>query len=576
MRRGFHRVGYWSLISFVSYFGLSLYTVAPAFADEPVEVRFGIHRDFDRIVFDWDDDVAFDVNREGEAVVITFSRLATFDVLTAPEDFGDRLLSTERRDQPSTTFRLNAASNVGLSTLDYDDGAGGYKVIIDVVDGPEPAAQPQRVAATKPDAPGELLTPEQRYEAAFEAMLADPSNPEIALDFTKAASEVGDVRGAIAALERILLVKPDLDNIKMELGLLYQRVGANELAQSYLGKVVNSEDMPETVEDRAQSALEEADTKVAAERTRHRFSGSLFLGGRYDTNANAGPGSKDIRLFGFEGPFLNDEDTEQEDVSALAIGNLNYAFDFGTQAGHALEAGLFGLGSRYKDETDVNTSLIDGDIGPRFFLGNPIAPAASIRPFATSSYLELDDEKYRVAVGGGLNTRTGFGPVGADVTLRSVFQEFYDTGERPAASDQTGWYSTLRPSALIEPIKGTVLGVGLIAGLNNADEDFESFIEFGANVFVSQSFMSGPFTAKPMSTTLRGSYRRTEYDDPDIQVDPDNEREDDRYDISLSLDIPIIDHLALSLSGQQTWNESNLPNNEYDNTAGTAGFTFDF
>ena len=539
--------------------------------DETVTVRYGIHENFNRIVFDWSDGVTYDVDHSGDMVVVAFARPASFDVLAKATDFGDLLLAAEDSDAPSTSFGFPVASNTSLRTEGFYADDGSYKVVVDVVAEPvEPEAASAAVVPTEPQ------TPEERYEATFDAMIANPSDPEAAINFAEAASAVGDFRGAIGALERILLVNPNLDNIKMELGVLYRRVGANELAQSYLGESLESEDVPEDVQGPAETILDETEAKVAAERTRHRVGGSFFIGGRYETNANAGPGSSNIRLFGFEGPFLDDEDTEQEDVAFLTSGNLDYAYDFGTQAGHAMEADLFGLVSRYEDETDVNTSLVDGQLGPRFFLGDPLAPAASVRPFGTASYLELDDEKYRVAYGGGLNVRSALGPVGLNVTARSVRQEFFDTDERQSASDQTGWYSTLRPSAVIEPIKGTVLGAGLVAGHNNADEDFESFIEYGANVYVSQSFLSGPYTQKPLNATLGGSYRRTEYDDPDIQVDPDTEREDDRYDVTLSLDVPIVDFLSVSLSGQQTWNESNLPNNEYDNTAGTAGFNFSF
>ena len=41
----------------------------------------------------------------------------------------------------------------------------------------------------------------------------------------RAAIDKGDLPGAVSALERILLTNPDLANIKLELGLLYLRLG---------------------------------------------------------------------------------------------------------------------------------------------------------------------------------------------------------------------------------------------------------------------------------------------------------------------------------------------------------------
>ena len=62
---------------------------------------------------------------------------------------------------------------------------------------------------------------EREYQARFDAMMADLANPERSFEFVQIAVKTGDLRGAIAALERILKIQPDLSNIKLELGLQY-------------------------------------------------------------------------------------------------------------------------------------------------------------------------------------------------------------------------------------------------------------------------------------------------------------------------------------------------------------------
>lgn len=590
----------WSFLGFVLFiFGGQGPTSANESKDT-VDVRVGISDTYDRIVFDSSEPLDYNVSfgssggNEQEIVTVSFSKPHDFNLLNAPEDFGERLKGAGLSlSDPSTTIQLWVAPGMAIATNSYEED-GGYKVIVDIVGDQQASRQPAKaIVAPKPrqvpkkpivpkkpadDPPKPKsqapMSPEEAYMAAFDAMFADPSDPAASFAFVEAAVAMGNVRGAIAGLEQILLVNPNLPNIKMELGILYDRVGADEQAEHFIAEALESKDVPPDVRKRAEPILKRVEAKAAAAQNPHKVSATLFVGGRYETNANAGPGNSNIRLFGFEGPFLDDEDTEQEDVSALASASLDYAYDFGTQAGHALELGLFGFGSRYKDETDVSTSLVDGDIGPRFFLGDTLSPWGSVRPFATASYLELDDEKYRKAYGGGLNLRSLLGPAGLNMTLRSVRQDFDNTGERPNASDQTGYYSTLRPSVVFEPLKGTVFGAGAVFGHNNADRNFESFIEAGANLFATQYFAGGLLTNRPSSATLSTAYRHTSYDDADIQVDPDTERRDNRVDLSLSLDVPFTRSLALSLSGQQTWNGSNLPNNDYDNTGVTAGMTY--
>jgi hypothetical protein len=336
--------------------------------------------------------------------------------------------------------------------------------------------------------------------------------------------------------------------------------------------------MPPEVRERAEE-LEEQAREAEEAVARHRFSGTAFIGGRYETNANAGPGSSRILLFGFEGPFLADEDTEEDDFSALGSLDLDYTYDFGTQAGDRLEADILLFGSRYAEVDEANTWLLDAELGPRFFLGTVGQPAASIRPFAGATFVALDDESYLSAWGGGLNGRAyPRGDLLVEATARAAYQNFDDTDDQPLAGDQTGPYYTLRPGVTWEAVPGTILSMDALIGHADADEDFESFFEYGVAVSATQLF-AVPFswhTEAPWVATLTGAYRRTEFDEPDAQIDPDEEQKDDRFDISLSLVVPMTEELGISVTGRQTINDSNLPNEEFDNTQVTAGVSFAF
>lgn len=86
-------------------------------------------------------------------------------------------------------------------------------------------------------------------------MVADLANPERSFEFVQAAVDAGDLRGAIAALERILLINPDLPNIQLELGVLYRRAGAAELGDAYIREALAAEDVPPEVRERAEAIL---------------------------------------------------------------------------------------------------------------------------------------------------------------------------------------------------------------------------------------------------------------------------------------------------------------------------------
>jgi hypothetical protein len=159
-----------------------------------------------------------------------------------------------------------------------------------------------------------------------------------------------------------------------------------------------------------------------------------------------------------------------------------------------------------------------------------------------------------------------------------VAQNFDNTKDQPTGSDQTGTYGTIRPGATWEVVPRTFLSLDGVYGHNDADEDFETFDEYGVGLTATQLFPV-PFnwlTEQLWSVSAAGAYRRTVYDKPDPQVDPDQEQKDDRYDISLSLSVPFTDRLNLNVIGLQTWNESNLPNDQFDNTSITVGAAFSF
>jgi Flp pilus assembly protein TadD len=73
---------------------------------------------------------------------------------------------------------------------------------------------------------------EAEYDAAFQEMLRKPSDLDTLFKFAMIASRTGDLEGAISALERMLLVDPDLPRVRLELGVLYYRLGSFEVARS--------------------------------------------------------------------------------------------------------------------------------------------------------------------------------------------------------------------------------------------------------------------------------------------------------------------------------------------------------
>jgi Flp pilus assembly protein TadD len=96
------------------------------------------------------------------------------------------------------------------------------------------------------------------YDAAFQDSLAKPADPDTLVKFAAAAVKIGDLEGAISALERLLLIDGDNPDVQLELGVLYFRLGSLEAARSYLSAVRDSRRASPEAKARAVSFLREA------------------------------------------------------------------------------------------------------------------------------------------------------------------------------------------------------------------------------------------------------------------------------------------------------------------------------
>src|SRR5262245_59354723 len=89
--------------------------------------------------------------------------------------------------------------------------------------------------AASPPLPAEQRpTTRDAYNAALRDTLANPADPQVLARFASLAVQAGNLEGAISALERLLLVDGDLPDVKLELGVLYFRLGSFAAARGYL------------------------------------------------------------------------------------------------------------------------------------------------------------------------------------------------------------------------------------------------------------------------------------------------------------------------------------------------------
>lgn len=423
---------------------------------------------------------------------------------------------------------------------------------------------------------GEALaqeTPQAAYDRAFQGMLRDPGDLDKTFTYAQAAVGVADYEGAIAALERMLMINPDLPRVRLELGALYFRIQSYEIARTYLATALQAPNVPGEVRERVQALLAEIDKRVSP----HRFSGSVMAGARYETNANAGPDNAAVRVAGLPAT-LNNQFTSKEDWSAFAAANLAHVYDPQAPSGITIESTVTAYGNRHRDQKQVDLVVLEATSGPRLNLHPDTIGDLSFRPYVIANYVTLGDNPYYWAGGLGLNFGKVFTPrTAGDLTIESRQRQFHDDASRPFNSDQDGLELTARAQ-----IQHALTGdLGALFGLSvtdqNADAGSEANTEVAATVGLSKRY-EVPLSPNglPWTTTGTMTFARTEYGAPDPTVDPNTTRTDKDWRLNLATTIPLDRDWAMIANVGHSKRTSSIPNFENSNTIVSVGTTWRF
>src|SRR3954467_14895079 len=102
---------------------------------------------------------------------------------------------------------------------------------------------------------------QRQYDDAFQEMLSKPGDLDTLFKFATIAGQTGDLEGAVSALERMLLIDPNLPRVRLELGVLYYRLGSYEVARTYLESALKSPNLPAEVRSRAEKFMADVESR---------------------------------------------------------------------------------------------------------------------------------------------------------------------------------------------------------------------------------------------------------------------------------------------------------------------------
>lgn len=420
------------------------------------------------------------------------------------------------------------------------------------------AETPAGSAGLAPTLPAGLAGPRSTdLKAAFEAMYRDPGNLDKTFRYAELAARSGDFEGAVSALERMLLFNPNLPRVRLELGVLYFRLGSFEAARSYFRDVLMVPAAPADVRERVKTYMDEIERRTSD----HHFSGSLTVGSRYQTNANSGTSAGRVWV-GNTALFPSDDYTQKADANLFAALSLTHTYDFKTEPVTLWESTLQLFGARQRDQFGLNTQALDVRSGPRFTLEQAVFSDLRLSPFLDVGHIRLGNEPYLSYFGGGLSLKTGVTEtIGFEIEGLHRQMRYRNSPDHRDATDRDGGDTRLTAALLYEPTEATRLTVSLEGGRELARQEHLKNWEAGINAAFQMSYPPPlNLTTQSWISGVGAGISRTRYDEPNAALSRTITREDDEWRLNAMTVVPVRDDLALILMAQRSRVESTLSN----------------
>ena len=310
----------------------------------------------------------------------------------------------------------------------------------------------------------------------------------------------------------------------------------------------------------------------------HQFSGSIYSGLRYQTNANSGPSMTAVRAASVDA-VLSEQFTAKSDPNLFVSGNVQYlfdTFDTQTQAGTVWETNGFFYFTQQRNEGQIDLLLFALDVGPRASL--PTVPGASIRTYATTDQIWLGESHFLQSGGFGVTVAKEYrGGARTEVDLRLRLRDFESSGSNTTATGQNGLETQLRIGGSYLPADQWQLsGFGQVRK-QKANEDKNENIEYLLSATAARNYLA-PFavTDAPWTSSFTASVGYTRYDGPDVLVDANISRREQEYRVNLLTAVPVTSDWTIIGTLARTMQDANLSNFEFNNSAATIGASWRF
>jgi tetratricopeptide (TPR) repeat protein len=279
---------------------------------------------------------------------------------------------------------------------------------------PNEAAETAKMAVDASASSAETQTESNRI--TWEQVYKNPDNIELNYKYAQQQVAEGDVRGAVATLERILIIDPGLPRVRLFYAVVLYRLGSYAESRRELLQLKDLQ-MPGSL----RAEIDEYLRRIQRKLRRTNISARFSIGVQYDTNRNASPGSGQ-RLFGGT-PVTLTTGLKEGDQALIGMANIAVVHDLGSQGGHTFDADY-----NYYRAEQAELDLLDFD-AHSWSLGGTYKTAryGEFSPKSVFQFYQLDNTDYMRGRGVQFGwKKTVTTKWALDAGLRTVFEEFLD------------------------------------------------------------------------------------------------------------------------------------------------------
>lgn len=423
----------------------------------------------------------------------------------------------------------------------------------------EEADRARRESGEATGASGESRAVVAPSGVTYQDILKDPDNVELNVAYARDQVAAGDLKGASATLERVLLIAPGEAQVRAFYGLVLYRLQDYDRTKQEL-KLALMGPLPPDVRRQAEYYLDKAE---AATRVT-RFALTITSGVQYDNNMNQSPADGNRLSFDTVVPA----DEEEDDWASLTIATLDFEHDLGFQDAHKIVGGVsfYNSDKFHVDEIDLTT--FGANLGIAYNLWR-----ATVTPKVVFDHFLLDEDPFLTRVGGELDFDARLTPaLLATASAYGVDEDYRDTGSTLFVDERDG--ARLIERAALTWAYGQHFRVKgeLNATQKFASESFEEYNRFGARLSHTWLLGSGHFIL------TNAAVERTDYDEANARYTSSEAREDTVWRVSGAYGVPLDQIFGegtlpellgrVNVIGQVEYenSDSNIPNFDYDST----------